>query len=333
MALVLAASLLPAVPHAAYAQTDADKGQARLLGQEGQTALEASDWRTAEDRFRRAYSLYPTAPTLALGLARALARQGKVTAATETYNKIIREGVPPGASEGFKKAVADANTEISAVSARTAFATLSLVGPESAKVTLDGVAVPGAGLGVKRPVDPGEHLVRATADGYKPAETKFLAADGASSEVTLTMEKEAVVAIVPVVPTPTKPANAPPDASPGVPAQTDAGRGSGKTLAVVALGVGGAGLAAGVITGLLAMGKHSDLKSACSNTGSCGADQQSNLDSFHTLGTISTIGFIVGAVGVGAGTILLLTAPKQEPARAGISPYIGLGSIGATGRF
>ncbi len=331
LALVLAPTLVAAVSRTAYAQSDADRGQARLLGQEGQSALDAGDFKTAEDRFRRAYSIYPTAPTLALGLARALAKQGKVTAAQETYNKIIREGVPPGASEGFKKAVTDATAEIGAVAARTAYATITLIGPENAKVTLDGISIPSAGLGVKRPVDPGEHVVKATAEGYRAAESKFSVADAASAEAKLTMETDAAAAVVPVPAPGSQPAPTPGEMASSQPSASS--KGGGKTLAFVALGVGGAGLAVGAITGLLALGKHSDLKSSCASNGTCGADQQSSLDSFHTMGTISTVGFIVGVVGVGAGTVLLLTAPKQEPAHAGISPYIGLGSVGATGRF
>src|SRR5690242_16306817 len=92
--VALAASLLMAPP--AFAQSDADKATARSLGQEGQAALDAKDYRTAEDRFRRADSLYH-APTLALGLARSLAANGKFVAAQETYNRIVREGVAPGA--------------------------------------------------------------------------------------------------------------------------------------------------------------------------------------------------------------------------------------------
>ena len=51
------------------------------------------------------------------------------------------------------------------------------------------------------------------------------------------------------------------------------------------------------------------------------------------MGLISTIGFAVGLVGAGAGVYFLLTQPKAEPAKVGISPYIGPGSFGAVGRF
>ena len=332
LAAVLAASLVSTTPLTAFAQSDADKGQARMLGQEGQQALDASDWKTAEDKFRRAYSLYP-APTLAVGLARALAKNGKVNAAAETYNKLIREGAPPGASEAFKKAIADATAEVGAVNARVAYATITVSGPETTKVTLDGVVIPSAALGGKRPVDPGEHVVKATADGYKNAEAKFTVADAGSVESKLTMEKDGAgaVAAVPATASSATPEN--PQNPTATPAQADTGKAKGgsNTLAFVAFGVGGAGLVVGAITGLLAMGKHSTLATSCP-TGTCGPAQQSDLNSFHTMGTLSTVGFIVAGVGAAAGTVLLLTAPKKE-ATASVTPYIGVGSIGAVGRF
>jgi hypothetical protein len=52
------------------------------------------------------------------------------------------------------------------------------------------------------------------------------------------------------------------------------------------------------------------------------------------MGTISTVGFIVGLVGAGAGVVLLVTAPKaQTTSAASVSPYIGVGSAGVAGRF
>src|SRR5690349_24257436 len=53
--------------------------------------------------FKRAEALFH-APTLALGLARAYTANGKYVAAQETYNRIIREGVPANAPPAFAKA-------------------------------------------------------------------------------------------------------------------------------------------------------------------------------------------------------------------------------------
>jgi hypothetical protein len=113
----------------------------------------------------------------------------------------------------------------------------------------------------------------------------------------------------------------------------------GKTLGFVALGVGGVGLIEGIITGVLAMGKHSTLAKECTGPGgTCPNTDSSDLSSYHTMGALSDVGFIVGGVGLAGGLVLVLTAPKSTPASspaAGLSvtPYIGLGTAGATGTF
>jgi hypothetical protein len=100
--------------------------------------------------------------------------------------------------------------------------------------------------------------------------------------------------------------------------------------------VGGAGLATGAITGLLAMGKHSTLTGECKGS-VCPPSASSDLSSYHSLGTISTIGFIGGAVLGGGGAILFFTAPHGSPAAPAtgttLTPYVGLGSLGAVGTF
>ena len=89
-----------------------------------------------------------------------------------------------------------------------------------------------------------------------------------------------------------------------------------KTLAFVAFGVGGAGLVVGGITGLLALGKSGDLKDKCgADKNACPADSQSDIDSYKSMGTISTIGFIVAGVGGATGLVLLLTAPSGSGQR------------------
>jgi hypothetical protein len=324
LALALATSVV-SVP--AFGQSEADKNQARILGQEGQTALDAKDFKTAEDKFRRAYALYPNAPTLALGLARSLAANGHYVAAEETYNKMIRDGAPAG-NQVFAKAVDDAKAEIAGVSAKVGYATLNVTGPDTSKVTLDGQPLAWAALGTKRPVDPGDHTLTATADGYKPAESKFRVDPGKEATASLTMEKDASApAVVP-------PTTTPPPGGDTTPQVSTKGGSMNKTIGFVALGIGGAGLLVGTITGIIALGKHGDLKDKCTlaNNG-CPPDQQDALDSYHSMGTISTIGFIVGGIGAAAGAVLILTAPKDTAQAAFISPYVGPGSFGATGRF
>jgi hypothetical protein len=333
----------------ALAQSDDDRATARQLGMDGQQALDGKDYKTAEDRFRRADKLVH-APTLELGLARALAGVGKYVESQETYNRIIREGVPPGAPEVFKKALEEARKEVDSVAPKVSGATITVKGPNGVdiadpKVFLDEHPVNSASLGVRRAVDPGPHVLRVSADGYKPAELRFTVPEGGSVNEPVTLDKDLGAAAAPTPPTVAGPAPATPGPSapstapsPEQPAAKSGGR---SILPWVAFGVGGAGLVVGPITGLVAVGDHSKLQSNCTN-GTCGPSQQDNLNSYHSMGTLSTIGFVVAGVGAAAGVILLVTQPKGEnpsatpPATANglhVVPVVGVGSIGALGTF
>jgi hypothetical protein len=339
--LLLGALTAPEV----FAQAEVDRATARQLGEAGQQALDARDYKTAEDDFRRADKLVH-APTLLLGLARALAGEGKFVDAQETYKRIVREGVAPGSPAVFQRAVEEAAKEVAAVAPKIGGATITVKTaggeppPANLQITWDGAPVNAATLGVKRPADPGDHVVHAAADGYKPVDLKVRIPVGGSADAALTIEKD-----------PNAAATATPPNAAGMPAAdgstpagdgreqpATAGRGPG-IWPWVALGVGAAGLITGGVTGAMAMSKQSDLASACSGH-TCPPDQKATLDSYNTLGTISTVGFIVGGVGAATGVVLLLLKPNfiSAPARASaaglqVEPVLGLGTVGAAGRF
>ncbi len=337
-ALLPLAFVLPlgmAVSTSARAQSDADRATARSLGQEGQQAFESKDYATAEDRFRRADKMVH-APTLVLGLARALAAEGKYVEAQESYNRIIREGLPAGAPDVFKRALDDAKKEVDAVAAKVGSVTITVKAAGGGdipdpQVVLDDHPINSASLGVKRAIDPGAHVLRATAEGYKPGELKFSTTEAGTADEPLMLEKD-LSAPPPVAANPATTA-APAATAVTTPDLTTADASKGrKVLPWVAFGVGGAGLIVGGVTGILALGKHSTLKDECTST--CPPSAQSDLDGYHTIGLVSDIGFIVAAVGGATGAILLLTQPKSGPTTGvTIVPTVGLGSVGATGRF
>ena len=325
-----------------------DIAQARELGQQAGTAFAAGNYAESEKLWYAAAKLYPVAPTLTLGLARTQAKLGKFVAAQEAYNKIIREWTDkPNAAPAFKDALEAAKAEVSAVSAKLASVVITIEGtpPPGVQITLDGAPVNAAALGLKRPVDPGSHLVKATAEGYKAAEAPFTVNEGAGAEAKLRLEKDATA--VAGVPAPAGAAagagTAPPAGDTSAPPADKGGGGSNKTLAIVAFGVGGAGLVLGAVTGLVAMGKHSDLEKACPG-GTCASDRSSDVDSYKSMGTLSTVGFVVAGVGAAAGAVLLLTggSSKQTGASTGghyatvkpsVVPYLGVGGGGVVGRF
>ncbi len=335
--LAFAVSLGMSIAPQVRAQSDGDRATARSLGQEGQQALDNKDYATAEDRFRRADKMVH-APTLMLGLARALAAEGKYVEAQESYNRIVREGLPPGGGDAFKRAIEAAQKEVDTVAPKVGAVTITIksaAGTDVAdpQVVLDEHPINSASLGVRRAIDPGTHVLRVTAAGFKPAETKFTTIEGGSMDEPLVLEQDLSAppptAAVPAT-TPGATAAAVSSSDTGAPQPSNAR----KIAPFVAFGVGGIGLVLGAVTGVLAIGKHSTLSDECKN--GCGpGTPQDDLSSYHTMGTLSTVGFIVAGVGAAAGVVLLVTEPKTAPT-TGLLRRSDAGasvSLGAAGTF
>ena len=93
----------------------------------------------------------------------------------------------------------------------------------------------------------------------------------------------------------------------------------------------------GGIAGIVAVTKHGDLSDAC--VGGCPPGSQGDIDGYHTAGAVSTVGFVVGGVGVATGTVLwLLASPSSNSVsktakRPTISPFVGPNGVGAFGSF
>jgi hypothetical protein len=103
-----------------------------------------------------------------------------------------------------------------------------------------------------------------------------------------------------------------------------------KVAGIVTLGVGGAGLILGAITGGIAIGDHGDIANACPDAKNCPSSVQGKIDSYNTMGALSTVGFIAGGVLAVAGIVMWVLAPsakKTEKAAAWITPF------GVAGRF
>jgi PEGA domain len=333
--LAFCVSAIPflALPAHAEEPSSADRATARTLAQEGYVALRDKDYSTAADRFTRALGIVK-APTLLRDLARAQVGLGKLVDAHETYNQIIREGVAADAPQPWVKALADAKAEIAPISSRLPWVTITVSGPAHPKVTIDGAPIAETSLGVKRPADPGRHEIRALAAGYYTAKKSISLNEGESVNIAFELE------------------DAPPDAAPKDEEET--GKVSvatvvdppwRKPVTITALALGGAGIVLGGVTGILAMTKHNQLATDCPN-GRCGLGYKNDLEKYHTLGTVATIGFVAGGVFAGAGVVLLLVKPQSlvqqpdesnhsAPARTSFnwSPFVSVGGAGVEGTF
>lgn len=176
-------------------------------------------------------------------------------------------------------------------------------------------------------VRPGSHRVTAQWSGGPEIEEATLASGGAAE---LELKPKAAFPAQ----TEPSPASAPP---------AEEAHGRSKVPAYVSLGVGAAGvIVGGVFLGLhvSSSGQANQAFTDCEQSGNCDQSDADRIDQLDgdaaTQGTISIIGFGVGAVGIGAGIALLLLPEKKEaPPAAGlrVRPYASAHTFGIRGQF
>ncbi len=103
----------------------------------------------------------------------------------------------------------------------------------------------------------------------------------------------------------------------------------------IALGVGGAFVGVGAVTGIMAFTKIADIKSRCRPDGHCLKADQPEASTARTLTTVSTVGFVVGGVALAAGAVLLVVRPGGAKAndKAALRVQVGPRSVSLEGRF
>jgi hypothetical protein len=325
-AVLCGALFFPTFARAAEPVDDATKNAARDLALRAAQAYEAGDHATAQDLFHRAYALVP-APTLSLREARALEKLGRLVEAVEAYVRTTRTRVNPNDPEVFQQSVREAQDELAQLRPRVPRLKIAVEGADTSQltVTVDGKPLRRELVGVEAPIDPGTHAIEATTANGAGASQSVTLKEGESQSVVLRLEAGQAPVTAPT-------AEAAGSAS--TPAAADAGGSRWqRTWAIVSFGVGGAGLGVGVITGLMASSRHSRAEDGCpENRCVAGSPAADDVDAFRSLRTVSTVGYVVAAVGVAAGTTLLLTAPKERES-GWVSPYLGPGAAGVTGAF
>ncbi len=334
-AIVLALAVLGqvAVAHPAAAQGGANVGDetrlvARDLATQGAEAFQAGRYEQALGLFQRAQKLV-NAPTISIYAARSLQRLNRWVKAAEEFRRCAAHPLDSASPPLFVEAVRNAQGELDALlplMPRLLVVTEPGANSDSSiRILMDGAPVDPAMIGVEFPLDPGRHELTATNASGAQGSALVDSVAGRSTKVTLVL-----------VPTSRK--TAPPGTTPvelsAPPAQDPRPGGTQRLLSYVALGVGGAGLAVGAVTGVIATSRHSKAERECPGfkcfDGTQGADA---VRGFRTLSTVSTVSYAAGAVGVVAGAVLLLTAPSSNPRRGHVSPYLGLSSAGVMGSF
>ncbi len=299
----------------------ADLESARELYKQGKELRAAGDLKGALEKFKQGHALGQT-PVTGLELGRAHMDLAQLLEAREVFLSIARLPVQPDEGEKSAGARTEAAQLAEQLRPRIPTLTVKVLGAPAGSppvVTVDGATIPAAAVGAPRKLNPGSHEVTAKAAGGPEEHATIELKEGESKELPLTLKAPVAGAGDPL---PAKPEEK-------GPTKTNA-------LVYVGFGVGAVGVVAGSVTGILALGKASKVDTACHQTTNCPASAKSDVTSGRTLGTISTISFIVGGVGALVGVYGLLTPVKTAaPPQTGlvVRPEVGLGWAGLNGSF
>ena len=310
LALVLFAI---AVPRSAWsaAPTAQEKETARAMMDAGHAQREAGDHKAALALFDGADAIMHV-PTTGLEVAREHVALGQLVEARDAIQRVIRipktDDEPDAFREARNKAAALDDDLVKRIPA------LRIVvsgAPEDAsmQVTVDGQPVPVAALVAPFRVNPGHHVVVATVAGTDVRQEMDVA-EGDTAPVTLAFPSAA--------PTPEVEAIPPPEA------KTEGGVGATSASAVPWLRWGGIGLAAagvgvGTITGVVSISSTNSAKQLCVNN-RCPPSSWSDIDSAHTMATVSTAAFCVAGVGAALAVISFLIDSHSNSAPPGAPP-------------
>lgn len=325
--LVLALVLAPAT---AVAQPGRDPAAAEALFKKGVEALEKDDWASACPSFEASVKLDPSVGAQ-LNVARCAEHDGKLARAWVEYQKAkVLNQETPGAK---RKREVDAFVDdaLSKLEPRLPKITVRLASkPNGVRVERDGVELPPTSLELALPVDPGTHVVVATAPGYDDLRQTFDIAEGARKEIVLTLVPKAETTPVPA-----------PPPGPGVGSATssspppDKPEEGGVDLVVLGASIGAVGaasLAVAAITGGLAASDHATLEDleGCERSGETLSCPRSALQEARdavsrgeALGVASTVTLFAGAAIAATGlTLVIVGATRSSTSKTGLEGSI-----------
>lgn len=301
------------------AAQERDPAAAEALFQQGRAAMDRGDLATACPKFRESNRLDP-APGTVFNLADCEEKSGRLATAWTLFQEVAQRLPSSDPRHGVAKQRAGA------LAPRLPRLTVRLAPSDAAGVVVrrDGVRLGAASLDSPLPLDPGTHELVVEAEGREPRRAKVELREGSSETVTLEVGLPARPSGEDTLP------RDPPPGGPGPGVRS----GDTPTLAWIAGGVGVAGLLLGGVAGALTLDSKSTADAECPGK-RCTAAGWSAVEDGRTFATLSTIGFVVGAVGLGVGAYLWLGTDERAPARAAIvaRPLPAGGSLGLEGRF
>jgi len=302
------------------------------------TAYRAKKWDDAIAGFEAAYEADPL-PRFLFNLGRCHEKRGDLARASHFLEQYLREA--PGAEDAkkVKALVKMLRVKLRKKASRVEVATEptgALLALKGGGETYDAVS-PFSGW-----IPFGEYELSVSMEGYEAATRQVVVRPKKSVQVSLALRatKAPVVALPeeskPAEPPAPKPEVQPPkgrEPEPQPPKKAEPAASGPSPWAWPALGVGAAGLVAGVVFGVLARSEEDAETAAIEEARSTGVGKRDEIlahnDAARRNAVLADVGYAVAVVGIGAGVLLLVLAGPDEA----IAPFLSPRSVGVVGRF
>ena len=271
---------------AAAAPSATDAALAQALFDEGRALVEAGKYSEACPKLSLSNRLDPGGGTL-LNLALCHDNEGALALAWTEYTDALAQA----RRDHREDRIAFAEAHLGDLEQRLPHVRIVLRGPPlGVNVTLDDVVIDTAAIGLAMPVNPGRHVVKATANGKVPWSRELTVGIGESGEIGVPE-----LAISPRTAEPEK-------------AQPSIRRPVGWAI----VGIGAIGVVGGAVVGILALNKSAQTEQLCPSnpcTNPEGVRASENAVTFAWIANGSIAG---GVVAIAVGTYLVLTAPATS---------------------
>jgi hypothetical protein len=303
--LVLATGLSAARPALAD-----DSAAAQALFNDGKRLMTAGKYAEACPKFEESERVAPAMGTK-FHLAECYEHPGRIASAWADFLSVAAAAKNAGQGQREKAA----RDRAAAIEPKLSRLTIGVPAPSRVAglaVKRDDIELGQAQWGEAMPVDPGEHLVSATAPGKRPwkAIVEIDGIAGAAKVIVPPLDDEPAPPPAPVAAAPV-PSTAPP-ASVQQPVRT-VSSGTSPTAGWVLVGVGAASLIGGGIAWALRSSEVSKLQSECGADGqSCPSGAAGDISSGQTDDALGIGLFAAGGACVAAGVVWLVVAAKSH---------------------
>jgi hypothetical protein len=330
ISVLVAAALVAAAPAARAtgvdpaAATAVQREQAQAHFLKGKELFDKSDFAGALEEFRASLEIVAS-PNARLYVARSQRELGHLVEAYVEFGRTAAEAKEHEHEDGrYGKAAEAALAERDAIAPKIGFVMLTVRNAnDTTTVNVSGNALLRAGWNDPVPVRPGKVDVEAVTPGVLPVRKSIDIAAGQKVPLELDAQAPAVAAS----------GNNPGGGAPET-RVTHHAHPWMLPAAIVAGGVGVAGMLTFTFAGIASNNTYSDLRAKC-GTGPCPPNLAGEVSSGKTQQAIANVGLVFGIAGVLAGAtfLVLWLLPSSHPASPSASLVVGPSSIGLRGTF